>query len=742
MAALSRWCFTRLLCQNRTHRKETIVKKCDAIVGAGLYAVALSAAALSLGDSRGTVVLGSPIDLSFEIQPDAGTDLASSCVSAELMSGDVPIGSAKVRVVPLPELPGRSPAVRVQAFVVADEPVFTATVSAGCSGRVSRTYTFLAQLPESVTSTAAPLDIPRLSAVPPATGVSTGSASSASRPAAQAAEPRVRQAPAVGVTEAPRTPKLPPAPRKAPVHVAPAPAVAKAVPSVNKAAEARPPVAQPAPRSRLVMEPLEAVAPMTAALRPASELAAVPAQTPASDRADAAATWKALNADPKDAAPQDQERVRELEAQVTAMKAQVAKERSGVTDLRQRLESIEADRYPSTVVYMLALALALVSGLMAWMWMRMQRDHAKAEQAWRDSVALMSAHEKEVAEHALVPHPHDTWPGEYTTLPSAEPTAPNPIAHAPAMEPVAPPVAVPAPVQPAVPVAKAVQVVQVVHIVNPEELFDILQQAEFFVSVGEHDQAIGVLKKHIADRGKTSPFAYLELLRLYHQLGRADDFEQLRTQFLRHFNADLPSFSRFRQQGKGLEHYTDALAEIEAQWTSPSVLALLEGYLFHQGGQHASVPPFDLAAYDDLLLLLAIVQTTPASARGAAPPRKRTTPFGPPAVPSMPEVQRAEDWGQVSTERPQTLTDLSLDSLIGDLEFAPSSTPELAERPLSEAMLDIDLTEPPPITISDLPAVPVTAPLAPGQPVGFGLSNDRHEVRFELEPLPQPRHKG
>lgn len=35
---------------------------------------------------------------------------------------------------------------------------------------------------------------------------------------------------------------------------------------------------------------------------------------------------------------------------------------------------------------------------------------------------------------------------------------------------------------------------------------------------------------------------------------------------------------------------------------------------------------FDLAAYEDLLLLYAIAQTTPASVRGAPPPRARTTP--------------------------------------------------------------------------------------------------------------------
>ena len=45
------------------------------------------------------------------------------------------------------------------------------------------------------------------------------------------------------------------------------------------------------------------------------------------------------------------------------------------------------------------------------------------------------------------------------------------------------------------------------HLVNPEELFDIQQQADFFISVGEHQQAIEVLKKHIAEYRETSPLA-------------------------------------------------------------------------------------------------------------------------------------------------------------------------------------------------------------------------------------------
>ena len=44
------------------------------------------------------------------------------------------------------------------------------------------------------------------------------------------------------------------------------------------------------------------------------------------------------------------------------------------------------------------------------------------------------------------------------------------------------------------------------------DLFDLQQQAEFFVSVGEHSQAIGVLKKYIADNEATAPAARIPAL--------------------------------------------------------------------------------------------------------------------------------------------------------------------------------------------------------------------------------------
>jgi len=47
--------------------------------------------------------------------------------------------------------------------------------------------------------------------------------------------------------------------------------------------------------------------------------------------------------------------------------------------------------------------------------------------------------------------------------------------------------------------------------------------------------------------------------------------------------------------------------------------------------------------------------------------------------------------------------------------------------------LDVDLSEPLHLTLSDLPPVPVTPPPPPGQAVGFGAENDLMELRLELE---------
>uniref|UniRef100_UPI0035A11A1E type IV pilus assembly protein FimV n=1 Tax=Delftia acidovorans TaxID=80866 RepID=UPI0035A11A1E len=187
----------------------------------------------------------------------------------------------------------------------------------------------------------------------------------------------------------------------------------------------------------------------------------------------------------------------------------------------------------------------------------------------------------------------------------------------------------PAPQAPAPVRTSGPEAIKARRMVQPGELFDVQQQAEFFISVGEHQQAIELLRSHIDTHEDSSPLAYLELLHLYYTLSRRDDFDQLRARFARHFNARVPAMPGFTDKGSSLlQGYPEQLARIEALWPVDEVEACLAHYLFKQdGAPDPDAPaPFDLAAFDDLLLLLSIARTSPAGTRGEPGPRERTTP--------------------------------------------------------------------------------------------------------------------
>ena len=691
------------------------------------------------------MVLGSSLDLTFDVQPDTGSDVASSCVAATVKSGDAQLSESKVFVTPLPETGGRT-GVRVQASVAIDEPIVQVTLTAGCAGRVARTYIFFADPPQTA---------PRSVAVPgPQATVTTPS--------------RIAAPTAVDVPVSNSAPQGSSAtvPRPAPTKAASAPAVARKEarvsprPSVVKQAAPREPA-----RSRLVMEPLDAWLEMPLALRTTPELPQAPASETSPQREQAAALWRALNQDPQTLAQQEAA-LRKLETELTQFRASASRNQAATAELQRQVQEMEADRLPSWMVYGLGGALAVALGLCGWLWRRSDRAASKSERSWREAVAVSSRRadepsvvDLETVEEVVAP-PTDRWGRPLTPAATPPVAAPMPVVQAVAAENAAEPGEVSledAGFEPAPTAAPAAQA-PLHHIINPEELFDIQQQAEFFVSVGEHDQAVEVLRQHIAQHEETSPVAYLDLLRLYRTLSRAADFNALRQQFMRHFNAHVPEFSAFDRLGKPLDQYLDALAEIEAEWSSPNVLHVLEKHMFYRPGDTRKAP-FDLAAFDDLLLLLAIAQTTPSSARGAPPPRKRTTPH--------PQTFEAAAAHALSSLTPLDHTpDFPLDSLAAALEFgfeppAPraeaavdenkltSQEPKPVEQPPASASavgsrgakyqssvaLDIDLSEPVPITISDLPAVLVTPPPAPGTPIGFGSSNDLMELSLELEPL-------
>ena len=658
------------------------------------------AAALSLGNPQGTVVLGRPLDLVFDVRTD-GTDVSDACVTAKVTAGDDPISQSQISVTPLPNAAGRSASVRLRSSQPINEPVIDVRLSAGCSGSVVRTYTVLAYPAEALSASqasaertsaaAAPLVL-RSTLTPDAAGARDGVRTrSGAVPADQVVTQRLSR-------------------------------VERAV----KPAVARKPELEPG-RPRLVMEPLSDWLQAPSVLRASTEMAALPESTSPSLREEAAARWRALNMQSEDLLQEDARRAAQDKAQSEKLAA-AERDKEAALAVQQELQERAAARFPANLVYALLALLVALAALLAWVWKRRQGLPSDSEQSWTHGPAKAAT---SVAPAGVVRHvadEHDVTtrpqPAEPEMLPSGmmplefgtSADAPEPASAASSLQ-----AAAPAPVT---------------AVLNPEDLFDLQQQAEFFVSVGEHDQAIEVMKKHIEANQSASPSAYLELLRLYRSLSRIEQFNELRAQFHRYFNAQVPEFAAFARPGRTLFGYPDVLARIEVLWCDPSVVPMLQELLFRGQGQDQR---FDLPAYDDLLLLHAVARTTPASARGQSAPRRRTTPL---------EAAAAEEGKASATATgPDPASNLMEFEPDWDFDAQAAASRQAAPAPGAPMEIDLDLSDlthldalaesgeisqPLPfLTQQEVPAVASTPPPAPNQPVGFGVNSDRFEARVD-----------
>ena len=169
----------------------------DLLVLLSGVAAASQVSALSLGNSQGNVQLGSPMDLVFQLKPDAGHTAETSCVAADILMGDVPLARGDFTLVP------QGNSVRVQTTIPVNEPLLTVKLSAGCSATMTRSYTFFADPPGSMAASVQPIDLSKIQAAAPlpaafvagSAGASTATRAAATprRPAKRAVNPRAVQ---------------------------------------------------------------------------------------------------------------------------------------------------------------------------------------------------------------------------------------------------------------------------------------------------------------------------------------------------------------------------------------------------------------------------------------------------------------------------------------------------------------------------------------------------------------------
>lgn len=312
------------------------------IIGAAALCVAVGSEALTLGGVRGAVLIGRPLDVSVQVQMDAGEDASSLCFDAEVFHADTRQEASRVRVVTEAVAQTQVANVRILSSAVIDEPVVTVYLRTGCGQKTTRRYVLLADLPSEVMAPSIP-----------------AAAYAAPVPARAPAQAAVAVAAPAAVVKAKTG--------RAPRHTGRR--VAKKYPEAKMAADSlkqtssgeRDRGGRSAGQPRLKLDTLELASPVAAPL-------AVPAISPEST-------------------VYDVQRMQTLEGDVKALLALAAKNEASLVDLRVRLQKAESERFPAGLVYVLvALVLASLAAVAA-LWHRQRRARAGGEDWWSASIA-------------------------------------------------------------------------------------------------------------------------------------------------------------------------------------------------------------------------------------------------------------------------------------------------------------------------------------------------------------------
>ena len=585
-------------------------------VGVLLLCTAMGSAGMGLGRAQGSVFVGQPLDVRVQLLLDASEDIQSVCMGAEVFYGDTPMDAARVSVAVEPAAPGsaRGASVRVMSSALIDEPIVTINLRAGCAQKSSKRYTLFSEVstnvvqapvaaaPQAMRATA-PVELPAA-----AVAIAKPSPSTATPAPAPNKPGRTAGSESTGAKAAPPTRVSAPA-------VAPVVSVVRAKP------------AKTAGKSRLKLDPLDLLIEVDPVLRATTELLTLPQENP-EKRAEAAAQWRALNASPEDML-REAAQAQSMEKDLKALYAITAENQKGLMELVGKVQRAESERYANGLVYTL-IALCVASLLaLAWVW---RRSRVAQVPSWRKG---WDAGDSMLSDRALSSQINPMAQAQPTAPPAGKiadlaeldfdlglmETQPPPAArvdakavaqvadvHARRATPTAP---LPSPSPVSSPRARgrdfAHSASGALRAIDSEDLLDVRHQAEFFVSLGEHQKAIDLLTTRIAQCGESSPLVCLDLLKIYHALGRESEFEFMRTEFNAWFTGLVPPFAAFGQEGRSLEHYPQILNQIVGMWPDASVLEYIENCIYHHATD-TDGPTFDLQAYRDLLLLHAVAK--------------------------------------------------------------------------------------------------------------------------------------
>ena len=683
------------LCQNQICEHiyaAIVVKKSPVALLWLLLLVATSSSAVSLGRHRGAALIGRPLDISVQAVLDAQEDPAGLCLDADVFYADNKVDKSRVRVtVEKISQPGSDAVVRIRSSALVDEPVVTLYLRVGCQQKTEKRYVVLADMASEAAPGALPVVTPPASdsSISPASARRKRSGATSSVPAA---------APGAAATTALLATPLADAP-------------AATLPRRSKKAEKdnRASAKNVIGGARLKLEPLDLPIERDPQLKSSGELLSVPLST--QERSAAAALWRALTAQPQDIL-RDAEKLQALEESVRNLQVQAQKNRLAIDNLNAQVKQAQSERYANALVYALGVLLLIALAALAYLLRRSLSSRDKRADDipwWRKSEAQEKGWSDSDGHPGVSPLPGSDGRKKASQKKEKKSAIPvvdldldmgdngskfTEVKHISALSGGD---SIP-PLSRSDRADFAISMTYPSRAVKAEELFDVQQQADFFVSLGQHEQAIEVLRSHIDDSGETSALVYLDLFNIYHQLERQADYEALRGDFNRRFNGKIPAFEFYNDTSHGLDAYQVALTRIEALWPSPKVLEIIEESIFRR--PDAGAEAFDLEAYRELLLLYSVAKEIIHPDRGTPTQKLK---FDLPDIPND-DDSRAPKFVSTSI---QPLS-ASVDEETPEEEYEPLLSSVIPPASLNLG-LDLDLSE---LNVDDKTSAPEPAPEA------------------------------
>jgi hypothetical protein len=560
-----------LLLQRRKSDLKRRVCHAASLLAALWLQVLLSAHAFSLAEVGGKVVIGRPLDVTVRVQLDPGEEVSGDCVSAEVLYGDT--RQTHVRTSVLVSRPrAANVTLRVQADAFLDEPVATLVVRATCGTTTQRSYVLLADFPTTVglpktasANTGYSFAEPVL-LLPVQEVVNSDAQETESR--AKQIEPKVTQA------------------EPLPMRVG----VAKAMPYKLARASGKPVLKLDAPGAF-------------------------------SDCLDAKNSPK-VYAPAEDVLLQSQ-KIASLENDIKTLRALAASNDAKVAQWRVQLQEAQANQMPNWLFYGIGLLLACCTVLSAIVWKQHRRARGEKQLNWWNKLTssakagdvvnpltyqkLNTQKVKAAQVGAVLASELDPSPLPATTTDAAldAPIRSDSVGfdlglnHALSDELLHKSFE-------ATTVHAPFEVNSIRHI-SVEPIIDIRQQAEFFVSLGQSERALNLLKKQIAESTEPNPLVYLDLILLYQTMGFKSDFRECRSVFHQLFNGVIPDFEAVNLQERDIEDYPQVVERLVELWPRTEALVFLSACIFND----MRVQPrqtFDLMAFRDLLMLHAMAE--------------------------------------------------------------------------------------------------------------------------------------